>query len=78
VKTLKKSQRNVEESIVPNEVLSLTRIHQTQREDSHCQHCVRIFDVYEDDEFVHLVLENCRGDPISHVLEMQTDLENPC
>jgi calcium-dependent protein kinase len=61
---------------VPNEVLSLARIQQVQIDDT-SPNCVRLFDVYEDTEFVHLVMENCQGDSLSHILQMQTDEENP-
>lgn len=62
---------------MPSEILSLTRIYQAQKEDTHSRNCVRLYEVYEDDEFVHMVLENCRGNSMSHLIQMQTDEENP-
>jgi serine/threonine protein kinase len=52
-------------------------INQMQKEESHSQNCVRLYDVYEDYEFVHLVMENCQGNSISQILQMQSDEENP-
>ena len=67
VKTLDKSQENVLDVIVPNEVLSLIRIQQARNlEDDEMEltkkkieDSVRLYAVYEEADSVHLVLENC-------------------
>ena len=62
----------MESKILPNEILNLIKIQQALKDDeSQCEeagplqtyrHCiVKLIDVYEDEEYVHLVMENCKG-----------------
>ena len=90
IKTLSKAQDNVLQSILPNEILSLVRIQQakqveqeyhTSNKSTHStgrhlgEHCIRLYDVYEDAESVHLVLENCQGQSLSSLIHNADDDE---
>lgn len=35
--------------------------------------CTRLFDVYEDDEFVHLVMENCSGGTLLQFMHIEPE-----
>lgn len=70
VKTIPKTQKNIND-----EILSWVAIQQEicqDKEDSQAttncrsqiQHCVKLFDVYEDADSVHLVMEYCEGDTL--------------
>lgn len=72
VKTIKKTQKNIND-----EILNLVAIQQEIYQDkedtaafSNCcqiQHCVKLFDIYEDTDCVHLVMENCEGDTLDTI-----------
>lgn len=62
VKTLKKSQQNVETSILENEILSLITIQRAQNLNQKLENSViHLYGVYECSKYVHLVLENTKG-----------------
>jgi hypothetical protein len=62
VKTLKKSQQNVETSILENEILSLITIQRAQNLNQKLENSViHLYEVYECSKYVHLVLENTKG-----------------
>ena len=64
MKTMKKSQKNVM-SILPSEIINLIRINQEESNN----YCIRLFEVYEDSEFVHLILEYSHGGNLKHHLQ---------
>ena len=68
VKTLKKSQANVEEKILPNEIINLVNVQMAHKEDSLPHQCVKLYEVFEDSEYVHLVMEYIKGGPISQIV----------
>ena len=75
VKTLDKLQEKVVRNILPNEVLNLTRMQQARNiEDEHVkcgkkgESSVRLYAVYEEDDQVHLVLENCKGATLAELI----------
>ena len=72
VKTLKKSQLNVETSILQNEILSLIKIQRAAMSNQNFENCViRLHDVYEDKEYVHMVLENSKGCSLQEAITSQ-------
>lgn len=52
-------------SILPSEIINLLLIN---KEESN-NYSVKLFEVYEDSEFVHLVLEMCKGENLKYHLE---------
>lgn len=72
IKTIRKSQKNIDQ-----EILNLIAIQQeiyNDRDDiaSHIQqkaacqiqYCIKLYDIYEDSDSVHLVMEYCEGDTL--------------
>lgn len=40
------------------------------------QHCVKLFDVYEDADSVHLVMENCQGDTLDTIFNFASQQDS--
>lgn len=59
----------MEEKILPNEILNLIKIHQTQKENGDCPSCIRLYEVFEDEEFVHLVMEYCSAGSLNRIIQ---------
>ena len=88
---MSKCQDHVLQSVLPNEILSLVRIQQAKQveQEYHTsakstlstgrhlgEHCIRLYDVYEDADSVHLVLEICQGQSLSNLIFDDADDNN--
>jgi serine/threonine protein kinase len=52
---------NVEDKVMPNEILSLIRINSAPKE-LYSEKClIKLYEVYEEEEYVHLVMDYCEG-----------------
>jgi len=61
VKTLKKTQINVNDYVIPTEILNLIKVNQATKEVNSAKCLVHLHEVFEDDEYVHLVMDYCSG-----------------
>ena len=52
-------------NVLPCEILNLIKINIEESNN----YCVKLFEVYEDKEFVHLVLEYCHGETLRNHLQ---------
>ena len=55
-------------NVLPCEILNLIKINIEESNN----YCVKLFEVYEDKEFVHLVLEYCHGETLRNHLQSIT------
>ena len=82
IKTISKSQRNINDEIL-NLIAIQQEIHKDRDEtdrsfngksSSQIQYCVKLFEIYEDDDSVHLVMELCEGDSLDRFFTSQKTL----
>jgi len=59
--------------VLANEILNLITIQQAHSDDNLPLPSVRLYDVYEDSEYVHLVMENCKGGSIAKIISPEPD-----
>lgn len=53
-------------NVLPSEILNLIRLNQEESNN----YCVKLIEVYEDPEFVHLILEYCQGGSLKQHLDL--------
>lgn len=61
---MKKSQKNIM-NVLSSEILNLIRLNKEESQN----YCVNLLEVYEDIEFVHLILEYCQGGNLKNHLQ---------